>query len=392
MNGPRVVLATRRFWPQTGVAETCMGHLALELAKLGARPVVLTAQADKSWPTEVRRREIPVVRLPHPTTMLWGSYRYLGAVSRWLREHKGEYDLVCASSLRFQAYTILGALADTRVPVVLRAERGGPDGDCQWQRKANFGARVRRRCLAAQSVVAPSESIAGELRATGYTAKQVQVIPNGAPLAPPRDAERRAFARGCLAEAHPILGVAEGTPLVVCTSRFVEGKGLVELVDAWPAVQRRWQHAKLWLIGQGPLAEKIWRRIEHWELKHDVIMTGLFDELEDVYAAADLLVRPSTAESSSQVLLEAMAAGLPIVATDLPATREVLPTAESALLIPPGNAAALSGAMIQLLADRTLAQSLAIAARRRAEEEFSVEKMALGHLELFERLLTKTTA
>lgn len=386
--GPRVVLVSRRYWPQVGAAETLVANLAGELRRLGARPLVVTAQVERTWPAEVVHRETPVLRLPHSVSRFWGSFRYLGALSRWLQAKRDEYDVVCVSSLQYDAYSVLGALAGSGVPVVLRAERGGPEGDCQWQRKASFGTRVRRRCVTAQAIIAPTEAIAGELRMAGYPLNRIHTIPSGVPLPPLPEASRREAARASLAAAHPILGRAENGPLVVYVGRLVEGRGLLDLVDAWPAVQKRWPLAKLWLVGQGPYAESVWRRIERRELKSDVILTGLFDDLEDVLLSADLFVYPAVSEGSCLALREAMAAGLPIVATNLPTPCELLST-DSALLIPPHNPAALSGAIIQLLADRPLAERLASSARRVAEEKCSLTGMAQRHLELFESLLAQ---
>jgi glycosyltransferase involved in cell wall biosynthesis len=385
--GPRIVLATRRYWPQVGSTETIVASLALALKRLGARPLVLTAQVERSWPAEVLHREIPIVRLPYSPSRWWGSYRYLGALAKWFRAKRGEVDIVYVCGLRFDAYTILGEHAGSGVPVVLRAERGGEEGDCRWQRRARFGARVRRRCLTADGIVAPSEFIASELREAGYPEDRVQVIPSGVAMPEEPRAGRRTAAREFFAAAHPILSVAEHAPLVVCVGRFVPGSGYPELVEAWPAVQRRWPAAKLWLIGQGPDAEGIWRRIKRGELENDVIMTGLFDHLEDVFHAADLFVKPSRIDGSTLSLLEAMAAGVSIVATDLPTAREALGSTEQGLLVPAGNVPALSGAMIQLLADRPLGERLADAARRRVADHFTLERMAVAHLELFERLL-----
>lgn len=387
----RIVFVTRRYWPQVGATETIVANLAGELARLGARPTVVTAQVEKSWPTEVVHRETPVVRLPHSASRFWGSFRWHGALSSWLRDNRGKFDVVCVSSLQHEAYTALGALAESGVPVVLRAERGGPEGDCQWQRKAAFGSRVRRRCLTAEAIIAPTETIAGELRMAGYPINRIHTIATGVPLSPLPDPAHRAAARASLAATHPILGLAENAPLVVCVGRFLKSRGLLELVDAWPAVKNRWPQAKLWLVGQGPFAEDVWHRIERRDLKHDVIMTGLFDDLSDVLRAADLFVSPGSAEGSGLAIREAMAAGLPIVSTALPTACELL-SSDSALLIPPNNAAALSGAIIQLLADRPLAERLASAARHTAEEECSLASMGAGYLELFERLLNRATS
>src|SRR4051812_8874204 len=104
MSPRRLVFITRRFWPLVGSEETAMSRLAVECQRQGADVQLLTAQWHPSWPSDVVYREIPVTRLPKPPQIGWGMLRYMMTLSRWLREHENQIDLVYVSHLQQDAH------------------------------------------------------------------------------------------------------------------------------------------------------------------------------------------------------------------------------------------------------------------------------------------------
>ena len=98
--------------------------------------------------------------------------------------------------------------AGGQTPVVLRAERSGRGGDCQWQRDAFCGGRIATQCRRAAAVIAPSPEIERELLEAGYSPALVRVIPNGVPDVPPRTPQTRRAARALLAEANQGAAIA----------------------------------------------------------------------------------------------------------------------------------------------------------------------------------------
>ncbi|MCL4194149.1 MAG: glycosyltransferase family 4 protein, partial [Thermoguttaceae bacterium] len=308
----RLVLVTRRFWPLVGGAERAMANLATELAARGLEVTVLTARWEPHWPAEIAYREVPVVRVPQASVRYWGTLQYMRAVRRWLRENPDRYDLVCVSMLKHSAYATLREVVG-RVPVVLRAAGGGRSGDCIWQLEARMGARIKRRCMRADAFIAPSHTIQRELVAAGYPRARIHYLPNGVRIPPPVDDEAKRRARVALATANASLVLPDQAPLAVFTGRIDAAKGLAELVAAWRMVADRRRDARLWIVGDGPFESDLRRQIEAEDLSSRVVLTGIFDDVSDVLAAADLFVLPSHEEGMSQSLLEAMAAGLPTV-------------------------------------------------------------------------------
>ena len=345
MSPPRLVLVTRRFWPLVGGAERVMARLAAGLSGRGWPVTILTARWEEQWPAEIHYAEVPVVRLTQPAQRGWGTLRYMLALGAWLRRHAGSYDLVYVSMLKHDAHAALGA-AGGQVPVVVRAEGGGASGDCRWQQQARFGHCIRRRCQQAAALVAPSPAIEDELRGAGYPGDRIQPIPNGVSIPPPRTATARAAARDALADASPSMLLGDA-PLALYTGRLDSGKGLSYLLRCWRIVTAGWPNARLWIAGEGAQRDELARRIRESDLEGRVTLTGLFDEVDALLAAADLFVLPSEEEGMSLALLEAMAAGLPIVACDIAGNRPLIADGRQGLLVPPRDAGALAVAVAE---------------------------------------------
>jgi glycosyltransferase involved in cell wall biosynthesis len=295
-------------------------------------------------------------------------------------------DSVIVSSLQYDAYATMAALSGTNIPVLLRAERGGPSGDCQWQREARFGSRIKRRCQQAGRIIAPTDNIATELRAAGYDPARVAVVPNGVPLAEPRTDQRRRAAREILGDANPDLRVPESTPVALYVGRLHASQGLHDLVRAWRRIVTIWPDARLWLIGDGSEREDLYDRIRDHELKYHVAMPGAFDDVSELLQAADVFVQPATEAGTSQSLLEAMASGLPIVATNIPGHQRLITNRDHGLLVPVKDPLTLAEAIAEVVTLRDEASLRAEQARQRAISEFAAASMARRHLELIESL------
>jgi glycosyltransferase involved in cell wall biosynthesis len=383
----RLALVTRRFWPLVGGAEMAMANLAAEFRRQGHSVRIVTGRWERHWPLEMVHREVPVTRLPHPRTRGWGTLRYMYALSSWLSREKQNLDAVLVSMLKHDAYCAVGALQSSGVPVILRGEGGGPGGDCVWQQTARFGMRIRNRCQSASAFIAPGDAIAQELRDAGYAADRIVRIDNGVQIPPFANPNTRAAARAALGEANHDLRLEPNAPLAVYTGRLHPDKGLLDLVNAWRPIAQRWPAARLWLVGEGPQREDLFGRISDIDLRYRICLPGAFDDTEDVLQAADMFILPSYSEGMSLSLLEAMANGIPAIASDIPGNRALITHEQTGLLVPPRDVLGLSTAMSRLLEQPELRSSLGSQARQLVQEKYSLEKMGREHLELIQRLL-----
>jgi glycosyltransferase involved in cell wall biosynthesis len=308
-------------------------------------------------------------------------------LSGWLGQHRDQFDLAYASQLKHDAYVAVRTGRRAGFPVVLRATGGGEMGDCHWHTTGRCGMRIRREARRAAAIVAPSPAIRDELLAADFPAAAVVLLPSGVPIGLPVSPIRRRQARATIAAANPALSLGASTRLAIFNGRLHEAKGLAELISAWAKIAEKHSDTRLWLVGEGPEHAALLQQIESLGLSGRVILPGSFDSVDDVLAAADLFVLPSDSEGLSQALLEGMAVGLPVVATDIPGNSDVIHNGVEGLLVPPRDVAALTAAIERILSEPQRAAELGAAARQRVEDCFSLERMVDMHLALFERLL-----
>ena len=387
MSGFRLVLVTRRFWPMIGGAETVMASLAARFQARGHHTTIVTARWQADWPIEVEHHGVRVVRIANATQRYWGTWQYMRGLSRWLARHRPQFDLAYVSMLKHDAYVSVKSGCVARFPVVLRAECSGESGDCRWQETANFGRVIRSRCRGATALVAISPEIRQELIGSGYARDKIVEIRNGVQPRPARQAGRQAEARAALASGNPALKLGTMTPLAVYTGRLNTVKDLATLVASWPSVLKSHADARLWIVGEGPERGALEAQIARLRLRGHVVLTGAFDNVDEVLAAADLFVLPSREEGMSLSLLEAMAHGLPVVVSDIAASRNVVVPGKQGLLVPPGSSDELASAICTVLAQPGLAAQLGAAARDRVSRDFSLEASDDRHLELFKALI-----
>ncbi len=389
MSHLRLLLITRRFWPLVGGAEIVMANLASEFSGMGNPSRILTASWEPHWPMEVLHRDIPVTRIPQSRRRLVGTGQYMIGVNRWLRDHRDQYDAVLVSMLKHDAYAALRTAGRMDIPVVLRAEGGGPSGDALWQDTARFGRRIRQRCQQAAAVIAPTESIRQELLDRGYQSSRLHCVANGVPV-PTLKSEKLA-ARKALFEVNADLAANESTRVAVYTGRLAEGKGLADLVRAWKHIAARQPQARLWVVGDGPLREPLFQLIKDLELVGRVLLPGSFDDVSDILRAADVFVLPSYAEGLSLSLLEAMAYEVPAVVSDIPGNTTVVSPGETGVLFPVGDVAALTEQLESALLLPEESAVMATQARNMVQQRYSIQSMAQAHLEVIQDVVQQTT-
>jgi glycosyltransferase involved in cell wall biosynthesis len=385
--GPlRLAIVTPRFWPLAGEAETYLLRLADEFRTAGHSVQVATAGWLGGWPRQIVVREIPVVRLRPPPRGGFTTLRYMYALGNWLGQQAGKLDVVLVSTLRHEAYTAVGALAASGLPVIAQAERAGGGGDIAWQRTAAFGSRIARRCQQAAGFIATCRLVAEELRSAGYPESKTMTIPRGVAIPPPCGATTRDAAREALSAVNHDLAATTQQTVALAIGRFVPESGLVHLVKAWRTVAARHPQARLWIAGDGPQREFLYQLIGDLDLRQRVLLPGVFAESQELLAAADLFLQPATSGGSTLGLAEALACGLPVVASDLPEHREWIEGGETGLLVSAGDPRALGTAIGQLLDAPAQAIALGAAARARMRQSHTLEQSARQYLELFQQL------
>ena len=201
------------------------------------------------------------------------------------------------------------------------------------------------------------------------------VVPNGVDL--------EAFGRAGVEErvaARARLELVDG-PLAVCVGRLSRAKGQDVLVEAWPAIRAHMAGARLVLVGDGP-TERDLRAVAG----EGVDLVGMRNDIPDWLAAADVVIAPSRWEGMSLTLLEAMATGRSVVATDVAGMRDALGD-EAGRTVPLGSVPELVDAVVERLRDPALAADEGRAGRRRAEQSHDVRTVNHRIVALYGQIL-----
>jgi len=215
---------------------------------------------------------------------------------------------------------------------------------------------ISRRCT---QILAVSEAVAGSLAACGVARPKITVVPNGVAAAFFRAGASRT-------EARAGFSLPETAFVVAAAARFSSEKGMDILLQA--ARQRK---AMTFLIaGDGPQFAALSR-----DLPPNVKLLGRIDDVRPLLSAADVFAVPSRREGQGIAALEAMAAGVPVIASRVGGLAEMLTDGETALLVPPGDPEALAAALSRLQGAGRLRQNLAENALALVEEHYSLQSM-----------------
>ena len=184
------------------------------------------------------------------------------------------------------------------------------------------------------------------------------------------------------------LGLSSNDLVLGCVTRFDPIKRVQTLLEAFHRLVPRIPGLQLLLVGGGGEEERIRRRVAEMGLNQRVIFTGFLENSVRIYPVLDLYVATSLKEGLPLSLVEAMAAGLTVVATDVPGHRDVVVHGETGLLVPPDNPGALADAIAGLLADPERRRRMGEAGRQRALKEFSIQPRTAGTADVYRRAMT----
>lgn len=264
-----------------------------------------------------------------------------------------------------------------RVPVRVGTHHGYIEGSSRFM--AWLHARLTNSRLSSTMVAVSSQVRDYAIRQEKANEKRLVVIRNGIePLV--KEFKNREDMR-------KQVGLPADGLLLLTVGRLTVQKGHTVLLDAIAKMAPRYPQARFAFAGDGPLRHSLEEQAARLGIADRVIFLGLREDVTSWLFAADIFVQPSLWEGLSLALLEALFAGLPVVASWVEGVVDVVKDQKSALLVAPGEAEPLAAAMARMIEDGALRQRIARAGQERAEKNFGIETMCKTYESLMQGLL-----
>lgn len=360
-------------------------RLGQTLAEKGIRVSALTARHQVDLPVQETVDGVTIRRLPVLRDQRVRHFSFFVAASWHLLCHYRKYDIVHLHGAYRRAIPIVMSAQLTNLKTLVKMSMMGTD-DPSTTREWRFGGLLMKALKRTDAVVAITEELAESYLQAGLPPSQLVRIPNGVDTSRfhPIDSARRRHLR-------KVLGLPVDGPVVLFVGIVHPRKGIDRLLEAWPTVQVRYPEATLVLVGplHSPSNGTTSDFVDHLHTladQYDIHLVGQQEEVQRFYQTADVFVLPSRMEGLPNALLEAMACGLPTIASSLPGVSEVIEHDSNGLLVPPDASAALPNAILHLLDHPEIAQKLGSAAHQTIMERYSLDAIANHYVHLYTSL------
>ena len=362
---PRVIVLTTYFRPIVGGVESNAERLASYLQADGFGVLVLTKRFTPELPDSEVIDGVRVERIgPVGERSAEGKWQMLPSAIPWLIRHAADYDVVCCVDYRGVGVAAILARAVTGRRVVLQAQT--PGGLVPRLLTRPVIAVYRR----ADAFACISHGLEREARAAGVPQDRIHFLPNAVDMERFRPAsadERRA--------ARQRLDLPAGAVACLFVGRLSREKGLMELMEAWRLVQP--SNAVLLVAGPdmaghpwdvGPPAREFATR---HGLDGSVRFLGSISDVASLLRVADVFVQPSHFEALGLSAIEALAAGVPVVASAVGGLLEFITDGENGKLCPPQDPPALAACLRTLIEDAALREQMSTRARPSVVDEYA---------------------
>ena len=422
MSNPRIYIVIGTFLPLVGGAEKQALLQGKSMRQRGFEATILTLRHDTKWPAYELIDGVPIVRvagrmlghrekLPHLLRQV--CYVLALLILGWrLWFHRDRYEILhvyqisllaliaacvcrlvskpliigvrCAGvekgSRQYHRASLMAGQLDPAAPWLRIEEAIHADGDMETLER--LGKQVTRFTRAViehiQAVlVVLSPGMSGYLAERDMASKNMLLLPNGIDttrfLPPAPD-------RACARKAH----------IVICVARLRYQKGVDVLLHAWSLVQAQVPGAQLRIVGDGPLQAQLMRIAHALALTSSVQFVGLQQDIISQLHEAGIAVLPSRWEGMPNALLEAMACGLPCVATQVSGNKDLIQQHINGLLVKPEDAQELARALIYLLRNPELAQQYGQAGRALVENNYALTPIMDSYAWLYKSVVTCT--
>lgn len=362
-----------QFYPLLGGAEVQAQLLATGLLEKGIKVSVLTRRLKRLPRYEVIEgipvyREIRTIELG----VLWGIC-YILSVFVFLYKKRKDYDIIhCHIVQGF--HTIVAVLFKYffNKKVVVKMSSSGETSDLKVLKEVKLG-RLFLRCIRnVDIIVSVCKKASVEILDNGFPKDILVEIPNGV------DTNR--FSKSDLKDKRGIRNITY-------IGRLDGYKGIDFLLNGFKHLLSSVNDVKLNIVGNGPDENLLKNMAKDLGIQDKVFFKGRQEDILRELYATDIFVLPSLSEGMSNVILEAMACGLPVVATSVGGNGDLIRDRYNGILVAPKDSMRLSDALLELLENESVAQRLGEKARKTVEENYSMDHMVDKYVKLYDRLL-----
>jgi glycosyltransferase involved in cell wall biosynthesis len=370
-----------------GGAERQTLKLSRALKGLGVQVKIVAVQTNQQRPRLHEVEGVPIDELK----VLWrvferkglrriGVYLYMLRLLLHLLKHRGEFNIIHAHSALTGAFISVLAGHWLEKRVIVKVMNSGHRNDLKRLRTSTglIGAsRMAEYIRGCDRIIALNQLAAAELREMGFVDEQIVHIPNGVEVD----------------EIEPKVDYTLSKPVrLVYVGRLHKAKGIDKLLIALQSVWQRCpqQTWLLTLLGTGPLYSELLELAEELDVASLVHFQGQVQDVSPFLKESDVFVLPSRAEGISNALLEAMACGLPCVATDNAGNCTLISHEQDGLLVPVDDSEALAEAILRCADDKRLRERLGRNARATVESQYSIDSVAKRYASLYLQLVKES--
>lgn len=369
------------FPPVLGGAEIQALRLAKALSKRNINPFVIT-QRLKGLKRFEEVGGVPIYRLFTLGSGTVASLLFMFSSFLFFVKNRRKYQIIHAHLASSPAITATIAGEVLRKKVIVKFAGAGKTGDIKASDRTFLGrAKLKLLMKYGDVFVCPSEEVKRESINYGFAKRKVTKIPNGVDTTlfhPVDDLQKEHLKRRFNFPSLPIL---------IYSGRLESVKGLAMLFRAWQRVLKDREGSYLLIVGDGSQKNGLINLAEELKIIGSVRFTGHVDNVNEYLQTGSGFVFPSFAEGLSNALLEAMASELPIVATKIGGTEEVIENKKNGILVQAGSVDKLAKGIITLLRRPEAAHRLGREARRTIEENYSIGVVARKYLQVYKEII-----
>lgn len=375
----KILLLSDYFPPHSGGGvERVVYELGRRMAGLGHSVVVVTLNTAQA-PEQELVEGMQVYRAPgFDLTRITGAQLALSPQAWplvWRLASTERPDVIHAHNIFFHLSTVaLAAKKRIKVPLVTTIhlagvqQLGGAYGLLAGLYERTIGRMIVR---ASDRIIAVSDAVAHHARRLGASRASLVMIPNGV--------DTRRF--------RPSRSYTGPGVKVIFVGRLIFNKGPQFLLDAIPEVVKNQSDARFELVGDGPMRRELQHRVRRQGLNGRVGFLGHREDVEKLLMEADVFTRPSLLEGMPLTVLEAMACGLPVIATPVGGTAELVEDGVNGYLVEPGDSQQLAQRLCTLLADRDLRLEMGRHGRTLVEGRYDWDDITEKTLQVYEEAL-----